>query len=58
MLLTITLSIFALVAFNFVLLKLSVNKTARPIKNSKKPIVFTPTISLEQPSETLAPTGS
>lgn len=58
MLLTITLSISVLVAINFLLLKFSTNKILKQPKVNKKPIVFKPTISLEQEPERLAPTGS
>lgn len=58
MLLTITLSILALVALNFILLKFSINKINRTSKANKKPIVFKPTIALSQKTEKLAPTGS
>ena len=58
MLLTITISISALVLLNFLLLKFSSNKINRPAKANKKPIVFKPKLALEQESEKLAPTGS
>ncbi|WOD43007.1 hypothetical protein [Hwangdonia lutea] len=58
MLLTITISISALVAINFLLLKFSSNKTIRTSKVNKKPIVLKPTIALKQDAEKLAPTGS
>lgn len=58
MLLTITISISALVALNFILLKFSSNKITRTPKANKKPIVLKPTIALNQKTEKLAPTGS
>nr|WP_158231488.1 hypothetical protein [Gaetbulibacter sp. 4G1] len=58
MLLTITISITALVAVNFLLLKFSSNKISRKPKVNKKPIVLKPDIVLEQESKRLAPTGS
>jgi len=58
MLLTITLSIFLLVIINFLLLKFSCNKINKTSKKNKKPIVFKPTIALEQEDKNLAPTGS
>ena len=58
MLLTITISISALVALNFLLLKFSSNKINKAQKTNNKPIVFKPTIALEQTTEKLAPTGS
>ena len=58
MLLTITISIAALVFINFLLLKFSSNKINRPVKANKKPIIFKPTLALEEKSEKLAPTGS
>ncbi|MCL6295232.1 hypothetical protein [Jejuia spongiicola] len=58
MLLTITISITALVAVNFLLLKFSSNKISSKPKVNKKPIVLKPDIVLEQESKRLAPTGS
>ncbi len=58
MLLTITISITALVAVNFLLLKFSSNKITRKPKVNKKPIVLKPNIILEQEPKRLAPTGS
>ncbi len=59
MLLTITLSIAFLVAFNLLLLKISCNKTTkRDIKTDKKPVVLRPETTIESAPERLAPTGS
>jgi len=58
MLLTITISVFTLVAINFLLLLFSVNKTTKQVKIDKKPVVLNPQITKEQASESLAPTGS
>lgn len=57
MLLTITISISALVLLNFLLLKFSTNKINKTVVN-KKPIVFKPNLELKEESEKLAPTGS
>lgn len=58
MLLTITIALSVLVIINFLLLIFSCNKTVKNKKATKKPIVFTPTISLKQQPQRLAPTGS
>ncbi len=58
MLLTITISIFTLIVVNFLLLIFSCNKTTKNVKTTKKPVVFIPTISLNQEPQRLAPTGS
>ncbi|WP_299547695.1 hypothetical protein [Seonamhaeicola sp.] len=59
MLLTIVLFVSALVVINLLLLKFSVNKTNKPSKVNKKPIVLNPDISVTTGSEEkLAPTGS
>lgn len=58
MLLTITISISALVVINFLLLKFSSNKINKTPKINKKPIVFKPNITLEEEPKRLAPTGS
>ena len=58
MLLKITIILFALVIFNFVLLKVSVNKTPKLTQATKAPVILDskPTIVLEP--QQLAPTGS
>ncbi len=59
MILTIAISLAALVAINFLLLKFSTNKIDRTTtKANKKPVVLTPQITIELESERLAPTGS
>lgn len=58
MLLKITLLIIALVVVNFLLLKFSCNKTVRRTKIRKMPLVLKAGTTIEQESETLAPTGS
>lgn len=58
MLFTISLSIFILVIINLLLLKFSCNKTSKIKIQEKKPVKFTPKITIEQESERLAPTGS
>ncbi len=58
MILTIAISLAALVAINFLLLKFSINKIDKATKPSKKPVVLTPRITIEQESTRLAPTGS
>lgn len=58
MLLTITISLSVLVTINLLLLKFSSNKIDRTIKPNKKPVVLTPSITIEQEPERLAPTGS
>ena len=58
MLLTITISLFVLVAINLLLLKFSCNKTLKPTEVNKKPVVLRPQIQIESVELTLAPTGS
>jgi hypothetical protein len=58
MLLKITLIILALVVINFLLLKLSVNKTEKQSKVTKMPVILKTQVDIELESETLAPTGS
>ncbi len=58
MLLTITISIFALVIFNLLLLKFSCNKTTRKNTVDKKPVILKPHFTIESASHNLAPTGS
>ena len=60
MLSTITIILSVLVALNFLLLKVSCNKTTQ-IKNTEKPLIIKrkPTVIATQPLSTqLAPTGS
>ncbi|MFI1743841.1 hypothetical protein [Thalassobellus sediminis] len=56
MLLTITISIFTLVATNFLLLMFSCNKIEKRAKVDKKPFILRPELHLEE--SRLAPTGS
>lgn len=58
MLITITISLFVLVVFNFILLKLSCNKIKKQPVSNKKPLVFTPPLTIELDQDVLAPTGS
>lgn len=59
MLLTITISIFVLVIINLLLLKFSCNKIVKSSKTKQKSTnVLKPYFTIEQESETLAPTGS
>ena len=58
MLSTITISLTVLVIINLLLLKFSCNKTTKPTKVDKKPIVFTPKITISQGDEKHASTGS
>lgn len=58
MLLTITLILTGLVAFNFFLLKFSCNKTAKAKKIDRKPVILRPEINLVSSHQRLAPTGS
>lgn len=58
MLFTITISLTVLVIINLLLLKFSCNKTTKRNKVDKKPVVFTPQITILQNDERLAPTGS
>ena len=57
MLLTITLCLTGLVFINLLLLKFSCSKTNKPLKSTKKPIVFKPSTTESVPNR-LAPTGS
>lgn len=58
MLLKITLIILALVVINFLLLKVSVNKTEKQSKVTKMPVILKTHVDIELESETLDPTGS
>ena len=58
MLLTITISLSILVAVNLLLLKFSVNKTVKPNKVDRKPVVLRPQLTIENETGRLAPTGS
>ena len=58
MLLTITISISALVIINLLLLKYSCNKTEKTTKINKKPVILRSLTSTESGAEILAPTGS
>jgi hypothetical protein len=58
MLLKITLIISVLIIVNLLLLKFSCNRTGKRTKVTKRPIVFTPKITIEQAQQELAPTGS
>lgn len=58
MLVKITLLIFGLVALNFLLLKFSSNKTIKPVKGNKAPVVLKPQITILEEPQILAPTGS
>lgn len=58
MLLTITFFISFLVLVNLLLLKFSCNKTVKKTKTEKRPVILKPNFTIEQESETLAPTGS
>ncbi|PQV47832.1 hypothetical protein CLV33_106151 [Jejuia pallidilutea] len=58
MLLTTTIIIAALVCINFLLLKISCNKTAKQSKINKNPIVLKSHKTLVDIEENLAPTGS
>ncbi|TCL63139.1 hypothetical protein EV196_11092 [Mariniflexile fucanivorans] len=58
MLVKITILIFALVVFNFILLKFSSNKIAKETKVKKMPLVLKNETTTEQEPATLAPTGS
>jgi len=57
MILTITLTISALIILNLFLLKFSCNKIVKK-KNNKQPVVLTPYLELNSDQERLAPTGS
>lgn len=58
MLLTITLIISSLVIINLLLLKFSCNKTVKPTKIDRKPVILRTRITIASTSQTLAPTGS
>lgn len=58
MILTITLSISALLIINLLLLKFSCNEIIKPEKANKKPIILHPEFTLEQTEQQLSPTGS
>ncbi len=58
MLLTITLIISGLVALNLLLLKFSCNKTIKPKKVDRKPVILNTRISIPTSQQILAPTGS
>ena len=58
MLFKITILVFALVIFNFLLLKLSCNKTPKQTKANRTPVILKPEITIEQEPQILAPTGS
>lgn len=58
MLLTITIFISFLVLVNLLLLKFSCNKTVKKAKAKNRPVILNPNFTIEQESETLAPTGS
>lgn len=58
MLLTITLILSALVTINLLLLKFSCNKTDKPSKINRKPVILRTRIRIQETSQTLAPTGS
>jgi len=58
MLVNITILIFSLVAFNFLLLKISCNKTLKQQKSTKKPVVLKPKPTIVLEPQKLAPTGS
>ena len=58
MLTTITLSLFALVIVNLLLLKYSCNKIIKPSKANKKPVTLKPELTILDTTEVLAPTGS
>ncbi|GAA4898404.1 hypothetical protein GCM10023311_24140 [Flaviramulus aquimarinus] len=56
MILTITLSVIALVIVNLLLLKFSCNKIEKTRKKDRKPVIFRPLTSSQ--TVVLAPTGS
>lgn len=58
MLLTITLIFIGLVIFNFLLLKLSCNKTIKKNKIDKKPVVLRTRLIVTHTIQTLGATGS
>jgi hypothetical protein len=58
MLLTITLTISALIFLNLLLLKFSCNKIVKNKNENKQPLVLTPYLELDSDRERLAPTGS
>ncbi|SFZ91759.1 hypothetical protein SAMN05428642_102298 [Flaviramulus basaltis] len=59
MLTTITLTIFALVVINLLLLKFSCNKIIKPLKVNKNTVILRPEMNISETSEILlAATGS
>lgn len=58
MLLTITLILSGLVITNLLLLKFSCNKTVKPEKIDKKPVILRTRITIASTQQVLAPTGS
>ena len=58
MILAISAIIFTLVAFNFLLLKFSCNRTSKKPKTNSMPIVLKPETPVKSISRRLAPTGS
>lgn len=62
MLLTITITIFSLVIFNFLLLKISCNKITKKPKQDRKPIILKAQpqskLPIDAKEQRLAPTGS
>ena len=58
MLFNITILIVSLVGFNFLLLKLSCNKTSKQKFKSKAPVVLRTQATIELDTQELAPTGS
>ncbi len=58
MLFTITISLSVLVVINLLLLKFSCNKITKQRQEIKKTVVLNTSLTIEQDSERLAPTGS
>ncbi len=58
MLFTITISLSVLVVINLLLLKFSCNKITKQKQEIKKTVVLNPSLTIEQDSDRLAPTGS
>ena len=58
MLLNITISLSILVIINLLLLKFSCNKIVKKSNADKQQTILKPNFTIEQESETLAPTGS
>ena len=58
MLYSITISLTVLVIINLLLLKFSCNKTPKQKKNSEKPTILTPEVTISQQVEKFALTGS